>query len=740
MTPHRMRHVGVLAAAATLAATAGVVGAVAAPATPSGPTDPTSDARTSTGQDTTSAIVQLSQPSLAETANGKKIGWSSTKTKNQRASLSAQRNAFRDWLRTNAPAAQVVGQYDVALNAVAVRLGGTSLSTLQGGPGVVSASYENRYAPTAEQTVDPDLALISGEHPADTPSDAGAGVKVGVIDTGIDITHPCFSDGSKPGPNTFTNSKVIVAKVFNRNAKQKGYTPAAIQDHGTHVAGTIACKTGQTATVEGATIPYSPSGVAPGALLGNYNVFPGPVEDASSEDILNAMQAAAEDGMDVINMSLGGGAHGVQDLLTHAVDNLDNAGIVVAVAAGNDGPGHYTVGSPGSAERALTAGASSVGHYVGTPVYAGTGTSGARLTTAATGDFAVPTTSPLTGTLVPVAGSISTALPFGDGCTAGGYDGAAKGFIALVARGTCSFGTKVFNAEKAGAAGVIVVNNVDGDPIAMAADEAFPTTIVAVNAPLKDAAGLAGQKGQPVTIGNQPAYTDSGNDLIMGDFSSQGPTDVDYRVKPDVTAPGVNVLSSIPQSFCDDAASKATGCWAFFQGTSMATPHLAGTAAVVEQQHPTWTSAQVRSAIVNTATEGVLTKSKAIHTVETDPLVTGSGQEDVLEALAAKVALSSVSTSFGAVPSGSGKTLTKQVVLTSLDGAAHTYALSVDEGSGLFKVSTARVTVPATGSATITVSFASPKATDKGDKSATLRLSTLSGAEVAHSVLYAFSK
>ena len=137
----------------------------------------------------------------------------------------------------------------------------------------------------------------------------------------------------------------------------------------------MACDYQTPARSPPAVIPYAMSGVAPRAFLGNYNVFPGDVANARSEDILNALDAAYADGMDVANMSLGGGANGMQDLLTIAVDNLDIANMVVAVSAGNEGdgdpeahpplaPGHYTVGSPGSAARALTAGASSVGQYV----------------------------------------------------------------------------------------------------------------------------------------------------------------------------------------------------------------------------------------------------------------------------------------------------------------------------------------------------------------------------------------
>src|SRR5438128_9575090 len=116
-----------------------------------------------------------------------------------------------------------------------------------------------------------------------------------------------------------------------------------------------------------------------------------------------------------------------------------------------------------------------------------------------------------------------------------------------------------------------------------------------------DGQALIGSDGTATTIGASLDYILTANSNFMAGFSSQGPTDVDFRVKPDVVSPGVNVLSSIPAAFC-----VAPPCWAFFQGTSMATPHLAGSAAVVIGQHPDWSAAQVRSAIVNTADQGVI--------------------------------------------------------------------------------------------------------------------------------------
>jgi subtilisin family serine protease len=209
------------------------------------------------------------------------------------------------------------------------------------------------YHPTV---VDIDSALISAPQAWAAGGSKGDGVKIAIVDTGIDVTHPCFSDAgyaaqTQLGDKSFTNNKVIAAKVFNNKTPSRKYTPEALQAHGTHVAGTAACNENTPAPVDGVTT-YDMSGVAPRALLGNYNVFPGDVLDARSEDIVNALEAAYADGFDVANMSLGGtpgksGQLGFQDLLTVAVDNLDQANMVVAVAAGNSGPSHFTIESPG---------------------------------------------------------------------------------------------------------------------------------------------------------------------------------------------------------------------------------------------------------------------------------------------------------------------------------------------------------------------------------------------------------
>jgi subtilisin family serine protease len=689
------------------------------------------------------ALVQLNGDPLAtyvktKPGPGKKIDFDNATTKSYRAQLAAFRNDFKQWLRANAPKAKVTGEFDISLNAVAIKLNGESLANIAAAPQVVRAQYQGIYYPNV--TGDPDLDLIKaveawtaagGGPPA---PNAGDGVKVAVVDTGIDATHPCFSDAGYPartqlGDTGFTNNKVIAAKVFNNKATGRKYTPEALQEHGTHVAGTVACNYGTTASVNGTAIPHPISGVAPRALLGNYNVFPDVVDNARSEDILNALDTAYADGFDVANMSLGGNAHGIQDLVTMAVDNLDRANMVVAVAAGNSGPGHYTVESPGSAARALTAGAARVGLVVATPF-----TVGGITAAGVTGDFAT-VKSDLTAPLGVVAGSGVNGLSTACSALAAG---SLTGKIALVARGTCTFSTKIRNAQNAGAVAALVSNNIAGDGVGMAQDGTpNQPTIFAYNVSLTDAAALKTHDGEATTISASPAYIITGNDDFMAGFSSQGPTDVDFRVKPDVVAPGVNVLSSIPHQFCD-----APPCFTFLQGTSMATPHLAGSAAVLRWANPAWGAAEIRSAIVNTADQNVLKKTTSTTGAkETDLLITGSGRENLQSAVNAAVALDPVSVSFGALPSGSGQFQTFVVTVKNLDEIPATLSFTVDAGGGgvAYELDTPAATLAAGASTQVTVRMNASKGASAGDHQAWLRVSS-GGAEVAHAAVYTLIK
>jgi uncharacterized membrane protein len=173
----------------------------------------------------------------------------------------------------------------------------------------------------------------------------------------------------------------------------------------------------------------------------------------------------------------------------------------------------------------------------------------------------------------------------------------------------------------------------------------------------------------------------------------------------------------------------------------MATPHLAGAAAVVRGQHPAWTAAQVRSAIVNTATPG-LVKDFTTGAVVTDVLVAGAGHLELDAAVAAKAGLDPVSTSFGAVPAGSGQTRAVAVRITNLGSAAATWSLGIADTTGTgvaFSASPSSVSLAAGASATVTVAMTAAKGASGGDHQAWLTVkagSTL----VAHAAVYAIVK
>ena len=694
--------------------------------------------------DQTSVIVQLRSEPLStysgtRPAQGRKIDFNSSAVRSYRAQLATERNDFKRWLQSNARNAKVTGEYDISLNAVAVQLNGTPKATIEQAPQARRVEYQGIYYPTQCEADDPDLGLI---HAIDAwnvgggPETAGDGVKVAVIDSGIDITHPCFDDTGYPpqpqiGDTNFTNNKVIAAKVFNNKAQRRGYTPEAIQAHGTHVSGTVGCNYQTPATVDGAEIPYCPSGVAPRVLLGNYNVFPADVLSARSEDILNALESAYQDGFDIANMSLGGGFSGVQDLLTDAVDDLDQAGFLTAMSAGNTGPGDFTVGSPGSAARGLTAGASSVGHFIGAPV-------------------SVPSATPpiSTGGAVGAFSTVSTDLTAPLGVVFDGGDlglacsalpaGSLTGKIAVISRGTCSFSTKIRNAQDAGAVAALIVNNIPGTPVPMGQDGTpNQPTIPAYMVGQETRDAFVAADGLSATIEAALAYFyNAVNDNFMAAFSSQGPTDVDFRVKPDVVAPGVNVLSSIPVSFCGGES-----CWAFFQGTSMASPHLAGSAAVVKGQQPTWSAAQIRSAIVNTADQDVL-KQATSTALETNVNKIGSGLDNLLSAVNAKVALDPVSVSFGSVPAISAQRRNVHVTFTNLGDSFTTFSLSVGPSTGTgvsYSISPSSLTLAAGESGTATVTMTASRGSSLGGHQAKLAVSA-NASEVAHAAVFTWVK
>jgi minor extracellular serine protease Vpr len=695
--------------------------------------------------DNSSAIVVLrgapiSTNPTTKPAHGRKIDFKSNAVRSYRAQLNAGRNEFKRWLRANAPRARVTSEYDVSLNAVAVKLNGTPLATIAAAPMVESAEYNALYRPNLSQSYQ--IINATGAWAAAGGRDmAGAGVKIGIIDTGIDETHPFFnpagfsfppdggpwpkcdalnSDSGHPDEDCrYVSEKVIVSKVFYNKARNRGLDAQAIQDHGSHVAGIAAgiYDPALNAVVNGVSIDDM-SGIAPGAWLGNYNVFPGDVLSARSEDILNAVDAAVEDGMDVLNLSLGGGYHGNNDLLAMGLDNAVDAGVVVAVAAGNSGPGQGTLESPGRARKIITVAASTNNHFVGQPFTYPAG--GGTTIGAAVGEF-----PPLPAG--PFDLHFNTQL---NGCTT--VDPAASGKVVVVDRGACTFSTKVRSAIAAGAIGVVVINNVAGDPIAMAKDGGGGDDLPAVMIGKNEGAALRTANPPDASASATFAEFISTNEDILAGFSGQGPTAVDFAVKPDVTSVGVNVLSSIT------CVNKGPGCpgdgsgWAFFQGTSMSTPHIAGSAAVLLDLNSDWSPAQVKSALVNRADFPVI-KDAVTGTHDVGPTAQGGGRENLSVSAEATTWMDPVSASFGRVTVGHPTSV--NITLHNPTGTDQTFAVLKEKftpdtfggtvpliwNAGIITPGDDRitvdasVTVPANGSTTLTVTVnAGPGETVQG--------------------------
>jgi minor extracellular serine protease Vpr len=626
-------------------------------------------------------------------ARGEKLNARAAEVRAYVDHLKGAHASYRKYLGSKAPRAQVVREAFLTGNTLAVKSNGTKPETLRQGPGVkhVTASWLYRPTMTVSNTlIGADVLWPS----AGGRADAGAGVDVGVIDTGIrddhdafgckdEVEHRAYASGGNPPPFG------LETIVFN---------------HGTHVAGTVAgCVLDLNGPEDGPTSGIW-SGVAPGASLTDYNVFPGFGAgfiafggSAFSHDICAAIEDGVADGMDVLNMSLGGTVQGPHDLLAECTDAANDAGVVLAVAAGNSGPGDSTVESPGNAAGALTAGASTNPHFVGIPVTVGSSTFGAAL-----GDF--ENFDP------PITADYTVTSP-ANGCGAITTDLTAK--IALIDRGVCTFGEKIRNAEAAGAVGALIVNNVAGDPTAMGGDGLGVPTIPAAMLGRADGDSIK-PSGTATADGTSPSEFLTANEDIIAGFSSRGPTPFTHLIKPDVTAPGVNVYSSV----FDEEEPGELG-FAYFSGTSMATPHLAGSAALLLDLHPDWSPEDVKSALVNTAARVVTDHVSA--TVDPGLLARGGGRISLPDAEATPVLIDPASASFGFWNGNKTVAATLDLTVRSA-GASMSCAVVVTGGGGRVTAPATVVATPGGATLTLTLNGGGAAQTPSGDYSGDVEL------------------
>jgi minor extracellular serine protease Vpr len=622
-----------------------------------------------------------------------------------------QRVALRE-LRRAVPGIVVTARLRYTLDALVVLAPNSSVALLERVRGVRHVFRSTTFHVKTDRvpTVIDALPLWSPSQVFPAGS-RGQGVRIGIIDDGIDITRPSFAGTDYSYPRGFpkglakgVNGKVIVARAFappgSGPRERTAFDPNG-SDHGTHVAGIAAGEFGITAMVDGVKVPNI-SGVAPDAYLGNYRVLTTPTPsfglDGNGAEIARAIDRAVGDGMDVLNLSLGEPEVGPgDDLVERAIAGAARAGVTTVVAAGNEGDegGSGTISSPGSAADAITVAAVTNDRIFALPLSV-TGSAG-------------PPYPVIAGPLpVPSAWGAGLSLQRATGCGAG----TAPGSLVLVTLGkACS--AKKAAAGASGAAGLVLIARSNGDPrltdaIGLGGGE-LPGVVISHRMGMALSAALVQAGGTlTVTVGNVTQSLGSGNGGLTTSFSSLGPAPISLRLKPDVAAPGEGVLSSVP------------GGYAIWDGTSMASPAVAGAAALLHERHPRWTPADIRSALELTA---VAAYANPARTVQALPLSVGSGLIDVAAADGSPLLSISASANFGLLRAPSSHSVT--VELRDAGSGAGVWAVSAP---GLSAPAT--LSVPSGGAAALALTLDERAGAKTGDRQGYVSLTR--GTQVLH--------
>lgn len=433
----------------------------------------------------------------------------------------------------------------------------------------------------------------------------------------------CRIDG---GEANFCNNKLIVARAFGPtpgDVHPDEYigSPLGYNGHGTHVAGTAV---GNPIEVTYQNNNVSISGVAPAAHLMAYKALWHTADGRGSGTtvaLMSALEAAINDGADVINNSWGGGAGGnpatsaYNDLFTAA----EEAGVVVVTAAGNSGNGPQTIGCPSCIESGLTVANTQTGRFFSQSIevagesYMSIEGSNGLLT------------DPIQ---LPIISAQVIAPDNFEGCEEFAEDASFADSVALISRGSCSFSIKSANAEKAGAKAVVIYNNTPGGAMGMSMDDAtIPASAISQEDGLS-LVELLSEAEDSVIASLDPSvkrtiqekFTDAVNSS-----SSRGPNGEPSFLKPDIAAPGTDILSA----YSPDEGNGIT--FNAITGTSMASPHVAGAAALMKQVHPGWNAIQIKTALMSSSKMDGLHKEDLV--TKADAFDVGAGRLDMQSAL-----------------------------------------------------------------------------------------------------------
>ena len=494
---------------------------------------------------------------------------------------------------------RVLGAARLAANALFVEIDDEQAASL----GEIAGVRRVRPAREYQMTVDAALPLHRIREAwelAGGENRAGAGVKIAIIDSGVEASHPAFRAADMEAPEGFPRStsmldadlvtgKVIVARSYVRLLRNFDPDRSA-RDHVGH--GTAAAMIAAGVVHEG---PMGwVSGVAPRAWLGNYKVFGTPGFNSSTTEaaLLQAIDDAVADGMDILNLSLGSDIafRLEEDTLAQALENAAEAGALVVVAAGNNGPGWTTISSPATAPSALSVGASTNSRTFGFGIQfegkepllgvPGNGPPPAENVSGAVADTAA----------LDESGLACGALP----------EGSLAGKIALILRGECTFEMKLTHAKNAGAVAALVQAREESpEPVTMGVGSAdLPAMMISYASGQKVREWLAGGETLLAVMSFRYSRVEQTPGLLA-DFSAHGPN-VDLAIKPELTATGTDMWIATQTLDSSGAMWSETG-YTLVDGTSFSAPLAAGAAALVKAARPSLDARAIRSALVNTA-------------------------------------------------------------------------------------------------------------------------------------------
>ncbi len=434
------------------------------------------------------------------------------------------------------------------------------------------------------------------------------------------------------------NNKLIGARWFIEGAESTGLLDSGeirsardVDGHGTHTA-TTAAGNRVSASLYG-TLVGTVEGMAPRARVAAYKACwlrPGDQRaSCNSSDLARAIDAAVGDGVDIINYSVGSSMREISAPDDLALLAAAKAGVFTVVAAGNEGPNLATIGSPAGGPWVVTAAASTrdgATSVEAMQINAPAAIAGKYAVLEASFTPPLSDVDPIEAQLILVDDG-DTTLSDGstgttsDACEALVNGGEVTGNIALIQRGGCDFDVKVANAADAGAVAALVYS-VAGDPIVMNGTSGL-SDIPALMVGQADGSLFVDQidAGERIDAVLDKSFLleqdETGN--TMASFSARGPGPVPDILKPDVTAPGVNVLAGITPDAVNRTPDETFG---YLSGTSMSTPHVAGVAALIMQANPDWSPAAIRSALMTTAR---LSVTQANGTTDANPFDFGAG-------------------------------------------------------------------------------------------------------------------